>query len=181
MMQKIYIMLSMSGTKFSKFLKFLKPSLKYPHVSISLDKSMETLYSFGRQNLRKPWIAGFVEEHPDTGVFGMFNPDCEILEVEITDKQYKEIKDLIDEFKRNTKEYHYNFFGLAFSYFHIPRHLNNKFTCTQFVAWILTNCNIEIIDKPTSLIYPTDYYNIPRSKIIYSGKLHKYKSNPGVA
>ena len=92
----------------------------------------------------------------------------------MTDEQYAEIELLIEDFKANIKEYHYNFLGLVFSYLKVPRHLNNRFTCTQFVAWVLTTCNVKIIDKPTSLIYPNDYYKMPKSRIIYSGKLHKY-------
>lgn len=176
-MKKIYIMLSMSGTKFSRFLRALRPSFKYPHVSIALEEDLSTSYSFGRQNLTKWWIAGFVEEHPNTGVFGKFDPKCEILEIEVTDEQYEAIGELINEFKKRVKEYRYNYFGLVFSYFSVPRHLNNKFTCTQFVAWVLTNCNVNIVDKPTSLIYSTDYYKMPKCKLVYSGKLHEYKVN----
>ena len=174
--KKIYIILSMSGTKFSRFLRFMKPSFKYPHVSISLDKNLKTFYSFGRQNVTKFWIAGFVEEHPNTGIYAIFDSSCEVLEVEVEREQYEEIENLIQEFKRNIQEYHYNFFGLMFTYLKIPRSLNNRFTCTQFVAWVLTNCNVKIVNKPTSLILPTDYYQMPKSKIIYTGKLNQYNS-----
>lgn len=167
-------MLSMSGTVFSKLLRGAKPSMKYPHVSISFDRDLSTLYSFGRQNLRKPWIAGFVEEHPNTGVFDKFDTKCEVFEVEVTDEQYNHLVYLVSEFKKNIKEYKYNFSGLVFTYLKIPKHLNNKFTCTQFVAWVLTNSDIQIIDKPTSLIISNDYYNMPNSKVIFKGCLKKY-------
>ena len=167
----------MSGTYFSHFLRIMSPGLKYPHVSISFDKNLSTLYSFGRKKVNNPLFAGFVEEHPNTGVFGKFNPDCNLLEVEITDEQYTKLKQIVLEFKKEYQKYNYNYMGLVFTFFKIPRNLNNRFTCTQFIAYALNKSNVETVNKPVSLILPTDYYDIPNSRIIYKGKLKSYVNN----
>ena len=174
---KIYILLSLSGTYFSHFLRIMSPGLKYPHVSISFDKNLSTLYSFGRKKVNNPLFAGFVEEHPNTGVFGKFNPDCNLLELEITDEQYTKLKQIVLEFKKEYQKYNYNYMGLVFTFFKIPRNLNNRFTCTQFIAYALNKSNVETVNKPVSLILPTDYYDIPNSRIIYKGKLKSYVNN----
>lgn len=174
---KIYILLSMSGTYFSHFLRIMSPGLKYPHVSISFDKNLSTLYSFGRKKVNNPLFAGFVEEHPNTGVFGKFNPDCNLLEVEITNEQYTKLKQIVLHFKKEYQKYNYNYMGLVFTFFKIPRNLNNRFTCTQFIAYALNKSNVETVNKPVSLILPTDYYDIPNSRIIYKGKLKSYVNN----
>ena len=67
--------------------------------------------------------------------------------------------------------------GLVSTFFKIPRNLNNRFTCTQFIAYALNKSNVETVNKPVSLILPTDYYDIPNSRIIYKGKLKSYVNN----
>lgn len=176
MTYNVYIMLSMSGTRFSKFLRFFS-HLEFTHVSISFEKDLNTLYSFARQNYYMPWIAGFVEEHPNEGILGRYDPTCEILELEVTEKQYKTLKNEIESFKNHKKNYGYNFLGLIFTYFNIPHSLNYNYTCTQFVATVLNdNGLLNINYKDVSLIRPNDYYNIPNIKSYYKGKLHDYQS-----
>lgn len=168
----IYIILSMSGTRFSKFLKFFS-HLTYTHVSLSLTPDITTMYSFARQNLKMPWIAGFVEEHPNTGIFGIYNPSCEVLKVKVSNTAYNQIKKYIESTKLRSKEYNYNFPGLLFTYLKIPQKLRKSFTCTQFIAWVLTQAKISF-NKDPSLVIPSDYYSLPNSEIIFSGNLHNY-------
>lgn len=176
MTYNVYIMLSMSGTRFSKFLRFFS-HLEFTHVSISFDKDLKTLYSFARKNYYMPWIAGFVEEYPNAGILGKFDPTCEILELELTERQYKDLKIEINDFKINQKIYGYNFLGLIFAYFNIPHRLNYNYTCTQFVAKVLSDNGLLVaLNKDVSLIRPNDYYNIPNIKSCYKGKLHNYQS-----
>ena len=80
---------------------------------------------------------------------------------------------IIEEYQK----YNYNYMGLVFTFFKIPRNLNNRFTCTQFIAYALNKSNVETVNKPVSLILPTDYYDIPNSRIIYKGKLKSYVNN----
>ena len=53
-MKKIYIVLTHSGTALSKIIKgFTKD--EFSHVSISLDKELNEMYSFGRLNPYNPF------------------------------------------------------------------------------------------------------------------------------
>ena len=57
----IYIVLSHTGTVLSRLIKTFTRA-EYSHVSISLDKNLEKMYSFGRINPYNPFYAGFVHE-----------------------------------------------------------------------------------------------------------------------
>ena len=54
-MKKIYIVLTYSGTPLAKIIK-LYTKKDYSHVSISLDKKLTKMYSFGRINPYNPFI-----------------------------------------------------------------------------------------------------------------------------
>ena len=83
----VYIVLSMSGTRFSRFLRLFS-RLEFTHASLSFEEDLNTLYSFGRKKVRMPWIAGFTIEHPNTGIFGLYDADCEILELKLSEQFY---------------------------------------------------------------------------------------------
>lgn len=163
----------MSGTKFSKFLRFFS-GLEYTHVSISLREDLSVMYSFGRQSMKRPWIAGFTVENPDEGVFGKYDSKCQVMCFEVSDEVYQSIQKKIEKVRKNSKAYKYNFVGLVFSYLHMERKLETRFTCTQFVAWILREAGVECWEKDVSLVYPDDYHLIPDIEMTYEGLLSQY-------
>lgn len=68
-MKNIYVMFSHTGTNFSKVLK-IYTGREYTHVSISMDKEMKKLYSFGRTSTKEnPMSARFVKEDIYRGVY----------------------------------------------------------------------------------------------------------------
>ena len=71
-MKKIYIVLTHSGSLLSKTIKIVK-GYEYTHVSISLDKDLKEMYSFGRIKPYNAFIGGFVHESPDYGTFKRFS------------------------------------------------------------------------------------------------------------
>lgn len=165
----------MSGTKFSKFLRFFS-HLEFTHASLGLDPTLKVLYSFARQNLKMPWIAGFMEEHTDEGIFKLYNPMCEVLSLEVTEEQYEKLKEIISSFQYYTSQYHYNFLGVLLIYLNKPHKLTRYYTCTQFVAYILKYAGILQSNKDISLSIPTDFYDISGVKPIYKGRMSDYVS-----
>ena len=172
----IFIVLSMSGTKFSRFLRMMsRQKMEFVHVSLSLEENLDTLYSFGRKKLNMPWIAGYVEENPHKGVFKKYNPMCEVLSLNISEEKYQKLLELVSYVKTHSKEYKYNYLGLLCVYFKIPHRLHRHFTCTEFVAWLLDNVDISPnVDKDVSLIVPNDYYEIPFIQSVYKGRMHSF-------
>lgn len=173
-MNDVYIVLSMSGTKFSHFLKFFLKS-EFTHVSMSFDDNIGTMYSFGRKKYYMPWIAGYTEEHPYTGIFNKFNSDCEVLKLSLSDTEYSRLRETIKDTAEHADEYGYNFPGLIYTYFHRPHKLSKHFTCTQFVANSLCASGVKLPEgKDASLVLPADYYSIENVESIYKGKIRDY-------
>ena len=71
MKKSIYVILSQTGTMFSRVLKFFTHA-EYNHASISLTPTLEQMFSFGRLNPRNPFVGGFVEEGKNKGTFKRF-------------------------------------------------------------------------------------------------------------
>ena len=70
-MKKVYIILTNSGSLLSKVIKFYTKK-EYTHVSISLDRGLRKMYSFGRLKAYNPFIGGFVHESKNHGPFKRF-------------------------------------------------------------------------------------------------------------
>lgn len=172
-MKKIYIMLSFTGTILSKIIK-IRTNEEYAHSSISLDKELENLYSFGRIN---PYIAfwgGFVKEGINTGTFNRFkNTQVGIYSIEVTDKQYSDLADSIEYIKKNKKEYKFNILGLFLASVNKKRTCTNKLYCAEFVKYVLEKADIDTAGLP-DIIKPEDFKKMKNTELIYSGYLRDY-------
>ena len=171
-MKKIYIVLTHTGSLLSKTIKLVK-RYEYTHVSISLDKNLNQMYSFGRINPYIAFIGGFVQESPEYGTFKRFeNTKSKILCIDVTDKQYKKIKKTLKYFNRKRKNYHFNFIGLCSIVLNIKINRTNSFYCAEFIKYIFDQSNIET--NLPELVTPEDFLNIPNIIPIYNGYLKNY-------
>ena len=84
--KKIYILLTDTGTLFTKFIK-LYTKKPYNHASLSFDSELSEVYSFGRKTARNPFIGGFVKEDVNEGLFKQAN--CAIYSLTVNDVQFK--------------------------------------------------------------------------------------------
>ena len=171
-MKKIYIVLTYSGTYFSRFIK-LFTRYNYTHVTISFDKNINTMYSFGRKVYNNPLIGGFVIEKKDSLFYKKYNrTKCIVLELDVNNYSYKKLNKLINKYKQNMELYKYDILGL------IPRIVNIKIkrkyhdVCSEFVGSLLEGADIYNFDK--KVIKPIDFMNIPNKKILYEGSLVGY-------
>jgi hypothetical protein len=97
-MRHIYIVLTQTGTLFSRGIKFFTKE-EFNHSSIALDENLNVLYSFGRKVVNNPLIGGFVTERIGQGVFGKFpQTTCAVLKVPVRDAQYEAISKEIKRF-----------------------------------------------------------------------------------
>ena len=111
-MKEIYFVLTYTGTFLSKIIKFYTKE-QYTHISISLDRNLEEMYSFGRLNAYNPFHGGFIHEYKDKGTFKRFkNTKCIIYSYEITDESYKSLKAKINNMYKNKEKYKFNLLGL---------------------------------------------------------------------
>lgn len=169
--QKIYIMISFTNSILGKIIKkYIRDP--YVHVSIITTKDASYGYSFGRKNLNNPFVGGFVKEHYDDWLSKFPSAYCRILELEVKEKSYLKILEIINHFENNAGEYSYNVLGLFLRVFGKGFCLKNKYFCSQFVSHVLKEANIKLFDKKETLVTAKDFKENSQLKTVYEGSLY---------
>ena len=173
-MKKIYILQMFSNTIPSKIVKTATRYM-FTHVALSLNKDCNIIYSFGRKNINNIFSGGFTELKKNGKFYNKFsNTICRIFEYEVSDKQYDQLKYLINKIKDNEEIYKYDCIGIVLRYFKVPVSFKNKFVCSYFIAYLLRKAKIYNFNKKSKWITPSDFENIPGANIIYYGKYKEY-------
>ena len=87
----IYIVVSRTNTTLGRLIQ-RKLGVAYNHCSISLDASLETIYSFGRKELRNIFRAGFVQESKSRGFFKEHNDSgIAVVRISVSVEEYEQI------------------------------------------------------------------------------------------
>ena len=171
--KKIYIILTYTGTILSRMIK-LYTKAEYSHVSISLDKDLNKMYSFGRLNPYNPFIGGFVHEGLDIGTFKRFKKTkAEIYSIEVTTKQYNDLKSVLKEIEKNKSIYRFNTLGIFAAVFNIKLKRENCFYCAEFVKHLIESTDVNI--ALPELIKPIDFKYVENIELVYEGILKNYK------
>ncbi len=174
-MKKIYLILTHTGTTLSTIIKCYTKD-EFSHVSIALDKELNTMYSFGRLRPNNPFIGGFVHEGIDFGTFKRFkNTQSEIYSLEIADNKYEKIKEEIKKFESNKEKYKFNIIGLFAVSINKKIHYKNTFYCAEFVKYLFEKVKID--NNLPDIIRPQDFKKLKDIELVYSGKLKDYKKN----
>ncbi|WP_139902374.1 hypothetical protein [Clostridium thermarum] len=168
-MKAVYIVMSQTGTWLSKMIK-LYTKLSYNHISLSLDESLSTMYSFGRVNPINPFSGGFVLENINEGVYKIF-PECRciIYKLEITDEQYNRLQQLLKDFEVNRHKLRYNFLGLLYVVLKLDKYRKNHYFCSQFVSEVMQKSGIVQFDKPSNLVTVKDFMKISFMYPVFEG------------
>ena len=171
-MKNIYLVLSQTGTILSKTIKVIT-NKEYNHISLSLDGSLDKMYSFGRKSPNNPFIGVFVVEGINKGTFLKFqDTKCKVIEISVSDKQYEELCSNIYYMLVNREKYKYNLLGLCLAAFHICLKFDNKFYCSEFVRYIMNLSDIDVSMIP-EIAHPTDFVNM-ENNVVYEGLLRDY-------
>lgn len=177
MTKEVYILLTYTGTLFSKGIKLYTKN-KYTHVSLSLDHNLESVYSFGRKYPFNPLIGGFVKEDMKKGTYSWYPfTDCVVYRLKVTNEQYENIKEIIKQFESSSEKYKYNLLGFVGVVFNVPIETKYHYFCSQFVAKVMEDSNINLFNKHNSLVRPSDFQKSPYLEKIYEGMLYKYPPN----
>jgi len=173
-MRNVYILLTDTGSLFTRLIKRFTNS-PYNHVSIAFDKSLNTLYSFGRKHPYNPFWGGFVKESIYAGTFKRFkNTKCMLLKFEVSEEEYHSLLNNVEFFVEHENEYSYNLMGVVGAYFNkeVPR--KNAYFCSEFVAHVLYQSNLKFWNVPPYMVRPYDFGTDDRFEVIYEGRLHDY-------
>lgn len=174
-MQKIYIVLTHTGTLLSNLIKLYTKN-DYSHVSLAFDEDLNEMYSFGRIYTYNAFVGGFVREYLDSGTFKRFkNTTTSVYELEVSDIQYKEIKNKVVMMYEKRREYKFNFIGVFFVMFHKKIKRKNALYCAEFVKYALASGDVDMKYLP-DVIKPEDFKKVKDVKLIYKGKLKDYRN-----
>lgn len=172
---RIYIVVTQTGTMLSRVLKFIT-NAQYNHVSVSLDPSLNTMYSFGRKNPYNPFWGGFVMESPHFGTFKRFSEtDSVVICLTLTPEQKIRIEQKLEEMYENRKNYSYNTIGLLLAALKIHYQRERSYYCSEFVKAILEEFDL-ISDTPVGKIpKPVEFLQLRGGQVVYRGKLRLYE------
>lgn len=170
----VYILLTNTGTLFTKLIQGYTKA-PYNHASISFDRELTELYSFGRKNPSNPLNGGFVHEDLRTGTFSKYpNTTCVIYELHVSGREVEKMRRVLHIFIRSRQKYLYNMLGVIGIALKEPVEFSNSYFCSQFVAEILDRSGIKLWNKLPALVTPDDFRQSDRLELIYQGKLSEY-------
>lgn len=173
--QSVFILLTNTGTLFTKVIQGYTRA-PYNHASISFNRELSELYSFGRKNPNNPLNGGFVKEDLKTGTFSKYpNTTCVIYELQVSERDIAKMKRVLQAFIRKDKKYFYNILGVLGIALKEPIEFSNSYFCSQFVAEILQRSGVRLWDKLPALVTPDDFRQSKRLQLIYEGKLSEYE------
>ena len=123
-----------------------------------------------------PMFAGFVSENIHTKVFARY-PDapCALYSIEVSEESYEKAKKLIRYFRNHRKEATYSFLGAYAMPLKLPLKRMNKFTCSQFVAFVLHYSGACKLPKDPDLMMPDDFTKLDNVTLVYEGLLKDCK------
>lgn len=171
-MKNIYIVLSQTGTLFSRAIRLFTRD-KYNHSSLSFDPDLAVMYSFGRRGRYNMLNAGFVLENFSRGLFTFFpNTRCCVIEVPVTDAEFEAMQDALKKFTSNERHYRYNLLGVLAYGARIGLRRERHFFCSQFVSLILKNTSFW--DQDPQFTRPVDFLSIPNKRIVYEGGIKDF-------
>lgn len=170
-MKKIYVLLSRTDTVPARVIrKFARG--EFSHTSVSLLPRTDCFYSYARRHINNPMFAGFISENIHTKVFARYpHAHCAVLSIEVTDEGYERAKKLIRYFRYHRKEATYNFLGAATVKMGLTLKRKYKYTCSQFVAFLLHYTGDVKLPKDPYLMLPNDFLKIKEATVIYDGEL----------
>ena len=114
------------------------------HVSISLDNEDEYFYTFNTKGFRK--------EYPKKHKKRTKENVC--LRFQVTDAQYKKIKNRLNKFERKQHKYSYDYLGVFLCMFRLQRKAKWKYFCSSFIAELLEKANVVTLEKRNTRYLP---------------------------
>lgn len=171
-MKQIYFVLTDTNTPISKIIKYFMKD-EFSHVSISLDKNLNSMYSLGRLKPYNPLHGGFVHEYVDKGTFKRFYKTKSMINyINVTDEQFEKLEKTIEETWNRRKEIKFNTIGLFAVYFKKKRKKENYFYCAEYIKYATEKSNIDL--NLPELPRPENFKYLDGSKVIYKGLLKEY-------
>ena len=172
-MEQLYFVLVSTPGLFASLIR-LVTGIEYCHVALAFDPDLRETYSVGRRVPSVPIIAGFVQEDARR-ILDVFptasyrvvsypcDPDCK-------ERLRRELRICW----RRRFHFHYCVLGLPFILMGRPFYQKNHFTCSSFLARVLSKNGMHLFGKHFSLVTPRDFFELPGTRLVYEGPLAGY-------
>lgn len=171
-MEQLYIaFVDTPGIFAAMIRRFLKQ--RYVHVVIAADANITEAYSVGRRNPAIPFFAGFEREDKDKILRSFPTAFYRICELPCTLEQKEKIMEELKEDYKRRCQIHYAVLALPFLVMGIPFYIKNQYTCSSYIAKLLSKNGIFVSDKHFSLVTPKDFYEYEKLHPIFEGELDK--------
>ena len=170
-MKTIYILLTRSGTLLSK-LVYAVTGASYTHASMAFDEELNCLYSSTRKNGYTMFPAGPSKEYLNRGVFRLRgDAPCALYALEVTEEAYVRARRRAEHMMARGELYRFNTLGLILCALHIRWQRRRHYFCSQFVSEVLQKSGALDLPKPSTLMHPSDYAELPQLRCLYRGTL----------
>jgi len=165
--REVYVVFSKTSTGIGKMICDLTHSY-YNHVSLSFDKNLSAMYSFGRRYVNSPLVGGFIIERPARYLAADSDIYVKVCRIELTEAEYSHIRELILHFFKHRDDILYNTFGALCSLIGRRGDIKDAYTCIGFVtnalgiSGVLTIPELELL-MSTDIVYCGNLRGIAKS------------------
>lgn len=144
----------------------------FTHSSIAYEDDLYPLYSFGRKYPRLMFPAGLISERLEYGFYRIHaNMPCALLGLSVSDDVYVNICKIIERMRSQSEEYRYDVRGLISCKLGKESNHPNKYFCSKFVSEVLGDSGAVTLPKPSSLMRPQDFMEMPEMSVLYRGSI----------
>lgn len=170
-MRSVYLLLTRTNTRIARMIQRVTCAT-YAHISLSLDRELEWMYSFGRLKVNRPFWGGLVRERVDSGVFALSaDAPAALYELHVSNAAYQRINERLDEMLLERECYRYDFIGAFLCFLGIAHHSKRQYICSRFVGDVLEEAEAAKLPKPPGLMLPCDFCMIEGLELVYCGPL----------
>lgn len=170
----VYVILVYTASPFGKMIKQYTHGI-YTHAAMSLDNTLNKLYSFNLNNQFNK-LGGFSIESIEG--YKKDNKDaimC-VYTTFVNDEKKRKLDKQINYFIGNIDKTKYSILNVLSLIANKPIELANDMICSQFVDRMLKSVDIDVTGMASSLVTPNDIYKSTSNKIykVYEGRVDEY-------
>lgn len=146
----LYVMISRTETAVAKLIRQVS-NYPYNHVSLTMDPTLRTWYSFARYHKDAPFYSGFIREPVERFLAETGDANVRIFRLEIPADRAKRIEQLFLQAGRPETRLIYNYFDAAASALRMKIAVAGAYTCLSFACAILQRQYRQISDLDQAL------------------------------
>ena len=167
----VYMICTWTETAFGKAIRFHTKAI-YTHACLAFDSKLDRMFSFNPANgINK--LGGLSIED-----INKYNQDGSMVVyvTYLSQQQMHKLKSNIDDLMNNVKGTTYSFLNILAMLVNKPIELSHSMVCSQFVDRMLKSVNLDLTNKPSSLVNPKDLYDSKSTKIFkaYEGPIAEF-------